>query len=190
MNTWAPLWSGSPDSSLWDEPDFVFKVFMTMLAVKDADHIVRLSAYQIARKSRKTEQEVLEALRILSSPDSKRLEPQEHEGRRIKLVEEGWLLLNGEKYKQKIQEEMKRARNRRAQRAYRERKKGKVSAQYAGEEQEFVEAEQNGDIAKADEIAARPAERLEAKRCSDCGLLGRHESWCAQWTLPPTEGAQ
>jgi hypothetical protein len=132
VNTWAPLWSGIVDSSLWDEPDHVCKVFLTMMAVKDADHIVRFSAYQIAKKSRKTEAEVLDALRILSSPDTKRLEPQEFEGRRIKSVEEGWLILNGEKYRSKISLEMKRARNRRAQAVFRERKK-KARGPMAGE---------------------------------------------------------
>jgi len=123
MNTWAPLWSGIVDSSLWDEPDNVVKVFMTMLAVKDSDHIVRFNAYQLARKSRKTELEVMEALKVLAAPDKRRLEHQEFEGRRIKSVEEGWLVLNGEKYRSKVSLEMRRARNRKAQAARRERLK-------------------------------------------------------------------
>lgn len=121
--SWTPLWSGIVESSLWDEPDPVVKVFLTMLAMKDSDNIVRLTAYQIAKKSNKTETEVLEALKVLSSPDTRRVEPQEFEGRRIEAVEEGWLILNGEKYRQKVAEEMKRARNRRSQAAWRARQK-------------------------------------------------------------------
>lgn len=123
MNTWFPLWNVVVESSLWDEPDLVVKVFLTMMAVKDADHVVRKTAYQIGVLSRKNEAEVLEALGVLSSPDTKRIEPQEFEGRRIMAVEEGWLILNGGKYREMVQIEMKRARNRRAQAAYRERKK-------------------------------------------------------------------
>ena len=123
MHTWAPLWNGIVESSLWDEPDYVVKIFLTMIAIKDADHIVRSTAYQLARKARKTEQEVLDALKVLSSPDKKRMEKQEFEGRRIKSVEEGWLVLNGEKYREMVSLEMKRARNRRAQAAWRERQK-------------------------------------------------------------------
>lgn len=126
MNTWAPLWSGIVDSSIWDEPDYVVKVFLTMLAVKDADHVVRFNAYQLGRKARKSELEVLEALRILSMPDTKRTEHQEFGGRRIRAVEDGWMVLNGEKYREKVRVEMRRARQRKAQKAYRERQKNRV----------------------------------------------------------------
>jgi len=125
FKTWAPLWSGIVDSSVWDEPDHVVKVFLTMLALKDADHVVRMTAYQIGRRSRKTEAEVLDALKVLSSPDSKRLEPQPFDGRRIEAVEEGWLVLNGAKYREMVSLEMRRAKNRRAQAKFREKEKTK-----------------------------------------------------------------
>lgn len=161
MNTWSPLWNGIVESSLWDESDVVVKVFLTMLAVKDADHIVRKSAYQIGRLSRKTEVEVLESLKVLASPDSKRLEKQQFDGRRIKLVEEGWLILNGEKYRDAVRLEMRRARNRKAQAAYRERKqKIVVGQQYKADESAYVKAEGNGDTKEADRIAARASDRL------------------------------
>lgn len=148
MNTWAPIWSASPDSSLWDESDVVFKVFWTMMAIKDADHVVRFSAYQIGRKARKTEHETLEALRVLSEPDTKRLEPQEYDGRRIEKVEDGWLILNGQKYRDKVSDEMKKARNRKAQAAWRLRQK---STPLPGESA-AVKAEASGDQAGADRI--------------------------------------
>lgn len=124
MNTWVPLWSGTVESSLWDEEDLVVKVFLTMLAVKDADHIVRFNAYQLGRKARKTEIEVLEALKILSSPDTKRIGPQDFDGRRIEAVEDGWLILNAGKYRDRVQVEMKKARDRRAQANARAKKAG------------------------------------------------------------------
>lgn len=121
MNTWCPIWSGVTESSVWDEPDYVCKVFVTMLARKDSDHIYRGNAYNLGRQSRKSEKEVLDALKILSSPDGRRIEKQEFNGRRIESVEDGWLILNGEKYRQKVQEEMRKARWRRAQTAKRRR---------------------------------------------------------------------
>lgn len=123
VRTWAPLWSSIVDSSLWMEPDYVCKVFLTMLALKDADHVYRGTAFNLARRSHKEEAEVLDALRILSSPDKKRMETQEFEGRRIKAVEDGWLILNGAKYRDMVRLEMKRARDRKAQAARRERLK-------------------------------------------------------------------
>ncbi len=123
MNTYSPLFSFVVDSSLWCEEDATIKVFLTMLAVKDADHIVRFTAFQLARKCNKTEQEILDALLVLASPDKKRIEPQEHQGRRIKKVEGGWLVLNGQKYKEMAQEEARKAKNRRGVAAFRLRQK-------------------------------------------------------------------
>jgi hypothetical protein len=123
MNTWAPLWSLVVDSSLWEESGDVVKVFMTMIATKDADHVCRLDAYRIARKCNLDELQVLDILKLLASPDQRRQVAQQFEGRRIKAVEDGWLVLNGEKYRRQVSEEMRKARNRRSQAAFRERKR-------------------------------------------------------------------
>lgn len=133
MNTWTPLWSKIVDSSLWGEPDHVCKVFLTMLALKDSDHVCRLNNYSLSLRSRKSEAEVLDALKILSSPDTRRTDGQEHDGRRVKLVEDGWLILNGEHYRSMVSREMTRQRNVRAQRAFRDRKNQIKSKPLKGE---------------------------------------------------------
>ena len=99
MNRYSPVWSQITDSSLWCESDCVVKVFLTMIAKKDLDEIVRGSAFTIGQWAKKTEAETIEALKILSSPDTKRIEPQPFEGRRIEKVAEGWLVLNGGFYR-------------------------------------------------------------------------------------------
>lgn len=133
MNTWAPIWSGIVDSSLWEEDGDVVKVFMTLLATKDSDHISRLDPYRIAKKCHIDELEVLEILKLLASPDTRRKTPQEFEGRRIKAVEDGWLVLNGLKYRSMVQVEMKKNRDRKAQAAWRARQKLKKSPPLKGE---------------------------------------------------------
>jgi hypothetical protein len=165
MNTWAPLFSKIVDSSLWCEPDFVVKVFITMLAKKDADHVVRGSAFNIASWAKKTEKEVLEAFRVLSSPDKRRLEPQPFEGRRIERVEDGWLVLNGQAYQDLMRginrKEYKRAkqaeyRERDAQKAPKESKKARERRlSFEAEERRFVKAVESGDEAQADAIVDR-----------------------------------
>lgn len=123
MNTWTPLWSGIVESSLWEESGDVVKVFMTLLARKDADHVCRLTAYKIHKLCNIDELEVLDILKVLASPDKRRKEQQEFEGRRIKAVEDGWLILNGEKYRRMISDEMRKARLRRAQANFRAKHK-------------------------------------------------------------------
>lgn len=131
MNTWTPVFGSIVDSSIWDESDLVVKVFVTMLAKRGADNVVYGSAYQIGTWARKTEKEALEALKVLSSPDTKRLEPQKFEGRRIEKVEGGWLILNGQHY-QEVMQSMKR-KNYKAvkEREYRKRKKDKAELHQA-----------------------------------------------------------
>lgn len=151
MNTWAPLWSPIVDSSLWEEDGDVVKVFISMIATKDSDHICRLDAYRLAKKCHLDELRVLDIIKILASPDTRRKIPQEFDGRRIKAVEDGWLVLNGEKYRQMVQEERKKARNRKSQAAWRERQKNKTAP--TGREQRAVEAYGAGENERGDAIA-------------------------------------
>lgn len=127
---------------MWREPDYVIKVYLTMLALKDEDHIYRGTAYALADRAKKTESEVLDALKILSSPDTLRKEKQEYDGRRIEAVGDGWFILNGPKYREMVAIEMKRARDRRASKAYRDRKKGK----HLPGEDRYVKGVENGTI--------------------------------------------
>lgn len=120
--SWAPLFSKIVDSSIWREPDAVVKVFITMLAKKGSDHIVRANAYMIGEWSKKSEKEVLDALKVLSSPDKRRIEPQPFDGRRIQKVEDGWLILNGQHYEDEMRRVSRRAYKARKAREYRERK--------------------------------------------------------------------
>lgn len=108
------------DSSLWDEPYHIRILFTTMLAKKDSDHVVRATAYNLHRWANITQEETSEGLKVLSSPDRRRLDPQEHEGRRIQQVADGWLVLNGAKYEEmmrKISEQARKARWARENRA-------------------------------------------------------------------------
>ena len=103
MDTYTPLFSKIVDSSVWTEADYVCKVFITLLAVKDRDQVARVNAFEVGRKcwpgDPEAEKRALDALTILARPDTKRIEPQPFEGRRIEKVERGWLVLNGEHYR-------------------------------------------------------------------------------------------
>lgn len=124
MNSWSPLSDGLVDSSIWEEPDHVFRVFIGMLSIKGPDHVVRMDSYKLHRRLHMDHALVLDALKVMSSPDKRRL-GQPHEGRRIEAVEGGWVFLNGEEYREQMSAIMKRARDARAQANYRAKKAGK-----------------------------------------------------------------
>ena len=147
MNRYSPIWSQIADSSLWCESDVVVKVFLTLIAKKDMDDVVRGSAFNIACWSKKTEAEVIEALKVLSSPDTRRLEPQPFEGRRIEKVSDGWLVLNGAKYRQMMSQATRREYKRVKQAEYRLKKHRPLKGEAA-----FVKAVGDGDEAKANAI--------------------------------------
>lgn len=123
MNRFAPLMSQIVDSSLWTEEYYVRILFTTMLAKKDSDHVVRATAYNLHRWANITQEECLKGLKVLSSPDRKRLDPQEHDGRRIQKVDDGWLILNGAKYEAMMRQIAEQARKARWARENRARQK-------------------------------------------------------------------
>lgn len=144
--SFTPLFEEIVDSSIWAESDLVVKVFLTMLAKKDRDYVVRASAFNLARWANKTEEEVLKALKVLMSPDTKRVEKQEFDGRRVKKVDDGWLLLNGKKYDEKMRLMFERARKTRWAQENRVSKKGPapVRVQEAGKSiEQAIEDEVN-----------------------------------------------
>lgn len=107
MTSYAPIFSKIVDSSLWSEEDYVCKAFVTLLAIKNSDHVARINAFALGRKCwpndlKGSERRALDALKILSSPDTKRIEPQPFEGRRIEKVDDGWLVLNGQIYEDMV----------------------------------------------------------------------------------------
>ena len=152
MDFYAPLFSKIVDSSLWSEPDFVVKVYLTMLAKKDRDQIVRANAYMIGCWARKKEVEVIKALKILSEPDRRRLEPQAHDGRRIQKVPEGWLILNGKYYQDLMVTVNRRAYKAEKERERRERLANRVGPN--GREIRYEQAHGAGNEAQCDTIAA------------------------------------
>jgi len=99
------------------------KIFLTMLAKQDRDHVVRASAYNIGKWSRKGEKVVLDALAILAAPDTKRLEPQPFDGRRIEKREDGWFIFNAQKYQDEMVKMFQRAKNAQSMREARERER-------------------------------------------------------------------
>jgi len=146
------MWQHMLESSVWLTTSKETRiVWVTMLLMKGADGVVRAMAPGIAHRAVVSLEECRKALKILSEPDTDTL-TQEHEGRRIKRVAEGWLVLNHEKYR--TSEDLKE-KWRRQKAEQRMRKKSERSKTAESRERAFVRATEEGDERRANQIVDR-----------------------------------
>jgi hypothetical protein len=99
--TFSKLFGSIIHSSIWQEPDHVRIVWVTMLAMKDRDGVVEAAVIGLAKAAGKTLAETEDALRVLSSPDP-HSRTADHEGRRIDAIPGGWIVLNHNLYRDKL----------------------------------------------------------------------------------------
>lgn len=103
-------------SSLWEEDGDTCKVWITLLGLKDRDGFVDKNVTGIARIAKLSVETVEEAMVKFQAPDPKSSSP-EFEGRRIEKTEQGWYVLNHDKYQEYgwTEEKKKSERERKAQ---------------------------------------------------------------------------
>lgn len=108
MAGYTKLFASIVGSSIWEEDNATRIVWITMLAMKDEHHMVNVSNERsLARLAQVTTKECERAIAKLSAPDPIRPD-QPNEGRRIERTSDGWLILNGEKYRRKLNREERR----------------------------------------------------------------------------------
>ncbi len=96
---YVKLFSSILTSSIWSESPNVRLVWITMLAMADAEGYVMAAPSGLARVANVPLKDCQEALVVFQEPDDESF-TRDHEGRRIERVEGGWLLLNYEKYRE------------------------------------------------------------------------------------------
>lgn len=117
--SFTKLFSSLTESTLWvEQPNHVRIVWITMLAMADRDGMVAASIPGLARRACVTVTETEEALKVFLSPDKYSRTP-DFEGRRIREVMGGWVLLNYVTYRKLQSEEFERSRKREWARANR-----------------------------------------------------------------------
>lgn len=114
----AKLDGGIVDSTLWMQPHDVLRVWIAMLAKCDSYGIVKASVPAMAHLCMVPIERLEQILTILTSPDPYSRTPDE-DGRRLRTVEGGWLILNYVKYRELVQTKAQSHAER--QRKYRER---------------------------------------------------------------------
>lgn len=149
---YSKLDSGITKSSIWSEAHHVRVVWVSFLASKDADGMVKGSRTGLIRMCNVTAEEYDEATEILRSPDLESQNP-DNAGRRIEKVPGGWMVLNHEHYR--LPEDQKRVATRERVRRWREKQKekgaDKQAAQKTATEKNW---RTNFDIYKAEHDAA------------------------------------
>lgn len=109
-DTYTKLFSSIVTSTIWQENHATRILWVTMLALSDANGIVEGSIPGLAHVAGISIEECEEGLAKLSSPD-RYSRSQEHDGRRIEAVEGGWLILNRTKYRDKQTDRKEYMRN-------------------------------------------------------------------------------
>lgn len=150
-NGFTLLWNKILQSSIWDEDLATRVVWITLLALKNADGLVISTFNALHRAANVSPEQCRVALEKFLAPD-----PLSHttsnEGRRIKKVDGGWLILNHEKYRYSTEE--KRVYWREQKKRQRRKVKPKpVSQDYKAKEKRFEAAHGDGDDQKCDEIS-------------------------------------
>ncbi len=126
MANYTKLFSSILHSTIWQAPDHVRLVWITLLALKDRDGVVEASVPGLARAAGVSLTATEQALALLMAPDPYSRTP-DHEGRRIVAVDGGWSVLNHDKYNDKSSAEEYKAKNAARQARLRARKAANVT---------------------------------------------------------------
>ena len=142
------------DSTIWQEELEVKIVWITMLAMTDEFGKVAASVPGLAKRAGVSVPECEKALKKFQQPD-RWSRSQEFEGRRIKVVEGGWELLNHGRYRSMMNAEDRREYQRAKQAEYRRRRKspgqmGALHGARAAVNDGLEEAERNLDAGTQD----------------------------------------
>lgn len=174
MAGFTKLFSDIVRSTIWREPDHVRIVWITMLAIADKHGVVESSFPGLADLAKVGLEQCGAALEVLKSPDEWS-RTKVDEGRRIREVDGGWLIINYEKYRNRLSADDRREYQRVKQVEYRSKKKQTrvkhSSGPLPGETSHAV-VEATGDQKAADALqtAALPDSCQTAKE--EVGLKG------------------
>lgn len=100
MDNYTKLFSSIITSTIWQEDNPTRILWITMLALSDADGKVEGSIPGLARMAGITTEECEKSMQKLQSPDPYS-RTKEHEGRRVIDADGGWIILNRVKYRDK-----------------------------------------------------------------------------------------
>ena len=119
---YTKLFADIVTSTIWQEPAGCRVLWITILALKGKDQICSATVPSLANLSGISIEDCEAYLDKFQSPD-KHSRSQEDAGRRIRKTEDGWLVLNGEKYQDKLSKEDRKEQLRKAAQRFRDKSK-------------------------------------------------------------------
>jgi len=194
MTGYTKLFGSIITSTIWREKNETRILWITMLALKNKSGIVEGSIPGLSDMARLSINATMEALEILRSPDPYS-RTKEFEGRRIQDVEGGWLILNHEKWRNKMNADERREYLKIKQREHRARvnksvnKRKQKSTLSTHTDADTYTKKKNGTDAPQSaedwikELQASPTySRLNVRH-----LFGKMEHWCKVRDLKATK---
>lgn len=144
MDSWSPLFSSIVVSSIWGLDPHVKVVWITLLALKDKNGFVPGTVPGLARMAVVSAAQCREALAIFEAPDDDSRD-KGNEGRRIKTVDGGWMILGHERFQNRMREVSTRIGNAKRQAKFRAKGGRKRDLKPMGSERQMVTAIENGE---------------------------------------------
>ena len=123
MEGYAKLWSSIIHSTIWCESDHVRVLWITLLALADAEGYVGASIPGLASAAKIPLKSCESGLKKLEAPDQYS-RTKDHEGRRIESVDGGWLILNYSKHRNEHDSVERKRQGRIRAKNFRDRLKG------------------------------------------------------------------
>lgn len=123
---YVKLFGSILDSTVWRTPPAVTKVWIALLAMADRDGEVAASVPGLADRAKVSRRVCERALRIFLAPD-RDSRTKDDDGRRLREVDGGWLILNYEKYRDKLTSDEARKKNAARQARWKARHMGNVT---------------------------------------------------------------
>ena len=171
MSGYCKLFSDIIESSIWRESAEVRVVWISILAMADADGFVRGSPGWLAMKIGISPETCAAAIKKFSEPDPSSKTP-DNEGRRIEIFPDGWLILNYLAYRDRLSSDPIATATRDRVRKHRELHRKNVTGRYVtdkalrneksvtprpeAEASSSAEAEAEAKAAAAQKAAAAP----------------------------------
>ncbi len=176
MNTnWVPLWSDVITSSLWrlgrpgeskemrERGKNAKLLFLTMLAMANQEGMIRSTLGGLSDMARLTDEETKSALELLEGPDQESRN-KANSGRRVKVTDGGWVVLNYAWHIERMAVERRKAQMRQASMRYRQKKKDGLPPENKPDLVKQCRANAVASTQRADELQHEIDEQADAAR--------------------------